>query len=127
MATMIPAQVGNTTVIPKIGEVDSDKWEPFLVDDVPTGRFHVLEATDRPGGPVTSGIWQHRVQDSPDGTFLFEQTVEEVFFVIEGEAVLTYPDGTNVHLKAGNSFYFPRGSEVVWRTTKDFVKFFALY
>lgn len=125
MVTSYTATFRDTAVTPKVGEVNSDAWEPFLVNNVPTGRYHVLESTE--DGQITSGIWQHKVQDSPDGQFLFKQTVEEVFFVIAGEATLTFPDNTTIHLSAGNSFYFPLGSEVFWRTSKDFTKFFVLY
>jgi uncharacterized cupin superfamily protein len=127
MITTVDALVSGTTVTAKIGEVDSDEWEPYFVDGVATGRLHVLEVSDRPDGPVTSGIWQHRVEDSPGGSFRFTETYEEVFFVIDGEAELTFTDGTVVMLRAGNTFVFPKGAEVVWRTTKDFVKFFVIH
>lgn len=43
------------------------------------------------------------------GTWAVNQRVEEIYYVLEGTAVVIYQDGERVHLEPGCAVYLPRG------------------
>lgn len=127
MLTTFSISADGATLHPKVGDLESHEWHPFLVGNEQAGRFHVLEENKDPEHPVISGVWEHLVTDSPSGAFTMQQQENEVIYLIRGAAEITYTDGTVIKISAGDTFYFPKGSDVTWRTTKDLIKFFVLY
>ncbi len=72
--------------------------------------------THQDGSPISAGIMSWKKEDS----FPWKLTYDEVDYVIEGELQITV-DGKVYSGKAGDVFYIPKGSEIIFGTP-GFVK-----
>lgn len=67
--------------------------------------------THQDGSPMSAGIMSWKKEDS----FPWKITYDEVDYVIEGELQVTV-DGKTYSGKAGDIFYIPKGSEIIFGT-----------
>ena len=63
---------------------------------------------------VHAGIWECHA-----GSFTIDaHPVDEMCHILEGEGSITHADGTACAIKAGDSFFIPKGTRMVWTVEK---------
>ncbi|MEH0018376.1 MAG: cupin domain-containing protein [Desulfobacter sp.] len=66
---------------------------------------------------VHTGFWE-----CFPGSFTIEaHAADEVCHILEGEGAITHADGTVCNIKAGDSFFIPRGTYMTW-TVEAYLK-----
>lgn len=70
--------------------------------------------TQEDGSPMSAGIMSWRKEDS----FPWELTYDEIDYVIDGELQITI-DGQTFSGKAGDIFYIPKGSKIIFGTPNN--------
>ena len=102
--------------------VDDYASEPIAaidrIEGHPVARAH--QVLHGPAG-LRGGFW-----DCTSGRFRWFYGVDEVIYVLEGEAHLTAPDGTSHRIGAGEMFHFVQGTEWIWHVPTYIHKAFFL-
>ena len=52
--------------------------------------------------------------------------VDEMMQILDGELVLTSPDGTSETYRAGDTFYMAKGTPIIWEIKKTLHKYFMI-
>ncbi|WP_138419558.1 cupin domain-containing protein [Aquibacillus sediminis] len=102
-----------------------DKWEPFVVEGMEIGQVSWLRQTQDDNGVLAAGLWKHRREEHPNG-MPYGVDGNETFYVLQGEAEIETNTGETMLLEEGNSYSFTDGFTGLWRTKKDFIKFFVV-
>jgi len=55
----------------------------------------------------------------------YEYNYHEMKIIVEGEMIITDETGNSVHAKAGDIFYFPKGSRIIFDTPSYGLGFFC--
>jgi uncharacterized cupin superfamily protein len=85
----------------------------------PVEQSHVAFTND--AGTMTVGLWICEKADFGMEPF----PVHEFVRVLEGEAFIAEPDGTEHHVTAGSCFFIPKGTQCHWRIPKYIKKYYA--
>lgn len=103
-----------------VDRVDTDGYEPDMIDGTQVGEFHQIEpAGGDNADKLDASIWR---SDPATYDYLFE--ADEAFHVVEGAATVELPDsGESIELRAGDVAYFNAGTRSVWKITQPFKKF----
>ncbi|KAK5944767.1 hypothetical protein PMZ80_001967 [Knufia obscura] len=64
--------------------------------------------------PITAGFYHFK----PGTPLEYTYTYEEMKIILEGEGTLKDGSGQEVHAKAGDVFYFPKGSVITFSTER---------
>ena len=71
---------------------------------------------------VQSGIWECK-----KGTFTIEAHIaNEMCHILEGQGVITYPDGTQLCFEGGDTLYIPKGTNMKWDVLEDIRKVYMV-
>ena len=72
---------------------------------------------------LLSGVWEVAPtrEAYPDG-----YPVHEMMHLISGSLTLSHPDGRVEELKAGDTFFIPKGTPCVWENTEPLRKFYMI-
>jgi uncharacterized cupin superfamily protein len=109
--------IGNNPVVDR---VDSDDYEPLIIDGEPIGEVHWLRAEGSDGNPHEACLWR----TSAPATYDYLFTGDESFLVLDGTASIELVEtGETVELKAGDLASFDKGTRSVWKFTEPFKKF----
>lgn len=104
-----------------IGLAEWDRIDPAnLVSGEPVQRGHIYHDDAAAGYLV--GVWDCTAQTEKMGPY----AVDEFMLLLEGELVMGLPDGSEITVKAGQSFVIPKGFECQWRQTGYLRKFFMI-
>ncbi|KKY22581.1 putative ethanolamine utilization protein [Phaeomoniella chlamydospora] len=71
--------------------------------------------------PITSGLYKFEAGKE----LVYEYTYHEMKIILEGEVYISDQTGQKVHAKAGDSFYFPKGSIITFDTPTKGLAFFV--
>ena len=98
----------------------SEGYKPFIVEGEVTGELSEVPGRD----DVRTGMFRVLEGQYPDRVavpYFFE--TDEYILVVEGEVHISSADGETVVLRAGDSAFFPQGSESTWTFHAPFRKF----
>jgi uncharacterized cupin superfamily protein len=85
----------------------------------PVEREHVAFNNDT--GNMSVGIWECETAEFDMEPF----SIHEFVHVLEGAATITEGDGTTHNVKAGDSFFIPKGTECQWQVPTYIKKYYA--
>ena len=91
----------------------------FTTDDH-TETIHVFHADEKAG--ITAGVWTC----APCREEFDAYPVDEMMQILDGELVLTSPDGTSETYRAGDTFYMAKGTPIIWEIKKTLHKYFMI-
>ena len=84
------------------------------------GDISSSESND-PEKPIVCGIYRFE----PGHELVYAYHYEEMKIILEGEATLKDETGQSVKAKAGDVFYFPKGSTITFKTETHCKAFFC--
>jgi uncharacterized cupin superfamily protein len=96
---------------------DAPNWKSnpvnrdWILEGSPVARTEFLSASA--DGTANCFYW-----DCTAGRFNWFYTFDETLYILEGSAVLKFPDGTARHIVAGDTVFFPSGSRAEWTVEK---------
>lgn len=85
----------------------------------PVEREHVAFTND--AGNMSVGLWECKAAEIEMAPF----SVHEFVRVLAGEATITEADGTAHHVKSGDCFFIPKGTECQWHIPTYIKKYYA--
>ncbi|KXJ51784.1 cupin domain-containing protein [Neptuniibacter pectenicola] len=71
---------------------------------------------------IVGGFFRMEKSDEP---LVYEYTYHEMKIIVEGEMIITDQEGTTVHAKVGDVFYFPKGSVITFQSPNYGIGFFC--
>ncbi len=80
----------------------------WILEGAPLARNALLSQSD--DGAAFTLVW-----DCTAGVFDWNYDIDETVFVIDGSVVVMDKQGGSVHLKQGDTAFFPAGSKALWR------------
>jgi uncharacterized cupin superfamily protein len=93
--------------------------EAFTTDDR-TELNDTFFATD--DGSILTGVWEC----APCREEIDASPVHEMMTIISGELRLTDADGQSETFRAGDTFFIPKGTPVIWEITSTLRKFYMI-
>ncbi len=101
------------------------EWDPIAPDEIETGspaqRGHIYHEVADAG--YMAGVWDCTAMTLKFGPY----PVHEFMFLLEGSVTLVLEDGSQVTVRAGESFVIPKGLPCKW-VQPDYVrKFFMIF
>jgi uncharacterized cupin superfamily protein len=97
-----------------------DAIDPALVESgQPVARGTTLSRS--PDGRLSSGLWECSA-----GAFQWTFWVDEIIFILDGEATIREDSGAIHVLRQGDVAHFPRGLHVRWEIPGHVRKFFVV-
>ena len=94
----------------------STSWAP---DDEVGGFMQVLFEE----GDTAVGLWRPRDEDAVEGNLL---SARETVVVLQGTVRIEIVDGPTIELAPGDVASLPKGAEMSWFPSRDFVKVWAV-
>ena len=98
-------------------------------DICPTEAFTTSDQTelvcthcDVEADKIMTGVWEC----APSREVIDAYPVHEMMTVISGELRLTHQDGRVETLRAGDTFFIPKGMPLVWEITEKLRKFYMI-
>jgi uncharacterized cupin superfamily protein len=100
---------------PLLDSLEPDPLDPGqVVDGDPRTSDLTLSLSE--DGSETTGLWA-----CTPGSFT-DIELEESFVVVEGEATVSFSDGSSLELKAGDVHRFEAGEKTLWEVKRTLVK-----
>lgn len=99
-------------------QMTADDPPKNIVSGTPETFYKELVGT----GKLNAGVWAC----TAGAWDVASWSVDEVFIVQEGVIRLTAADGTTHMLRAGDTFFIPKGWQGRWETVEDVKKFYVL-
>ncbi len=93
--------------------------EDFTTEDQ-TEQVHVFHSDKETG--VSAGVWVC----APCREEFDAYPVDEMMQILDGELVLTSPDGSAQTFVAGDTFFLRKGTPIVWEIKKTLHKYFMI-
>lgn len=93
--------------------------DAFTTDDRREVNHFFFAAPDE---SILSGVWEC----APCREEFEGYPVNEMMTVISGSVTLTGADGESQTFKAGDSFFIPKGTKLVWEITETLRKFYFI-
>jgi len=99
---------------------DAPNWRPnpivrtWIIDGSPVARTDFLSVSA--DGTANSFYW-----DCTAGRFNWFYGFDETLHILEGSAVLKFPDGRLQRIVAGDTVFFPKGSRAEW-TVEEYIR-----
>jgi uncharacterized cupin superfamily protein len=99
---------------------DAPNWKSnpvnraWVRDGTPAARTEFLSASA--DGTANCFYW-----DCTAGRFDWIYTFDETLYILEGSAILKFPDGTSRRIVAGDTVFFPVGSRAEW-TVENYIR-----
>jgi uncharacterized cupin superfamily protein len=96
---------------------EASKWcnnpinRAWILEGSPVARTDFLSASA--DGTSNTFYW-----DCTAGRFNWFYTFDETLHILEGSAVLKFPDGTSRRIVTGDTIFFPKGSQAEWTVEK---------
>ena len=81
---------------------------------------HTFFAT--PDESILSGVWEC----APNREEFEAYPVHEMMTVLSGSVTMTDADGTKQTLKAGDTFFIPKGTKCTWEITETLKKYYMI-
>jgi uncharacterized protein len=102
------------------GDMDPDPMDPsWILEGNPEARSRRLFLD--PDRSISATLW-----DCTAGTFDWHYGGDEIIQIVDGEAELTFPNGTVTVVKPGDIVYFP-GAQIVRFHVSRYVRKVSLY
>src|SRR6201996_4008542 len=79
----------------------------WILEGQPLARIELLSSSS--DGTASTYFW-----DCTAGRFNWFYSFDETLYILEGSVVLKFPDGTKRSLAAGDTIFFPTGSQAEW-------------
>jgi uncharacterized cupin superfamily protein len=83
-------------------------------------RFFIAE---RPAGQIRASVWE----SGPYTETIDYYPMDEFMVVIEGSVTLIFDDDHRETFRAGDTFFIPLGTKVVWKQEERMKKFCLVY
>lgn len=114
----------SAAVVPLDPATQVEPWEPFPAEEILSGTReqsgHVV-CEDRDLG-LSVGLWEQEANE----TDWMDYPTNEFMVMIEGEVVVREPD-REVSVRAGETFFIPRGTRCRWTQPGRVKKFFLIH
>lgn len=81
-----------------------------------------LVVSDDEDKTIVGGFFRMEKSDKP---LEYTYTYHEMKIIVEGEMLISDETGTEVHAKAGDVFYFPKGSKITFQSPSTGLGFFC--
>lgn len=105
-----------------ISRTDTTDFEPMVLDGENHGLVHWITSNEQNGHTYRAAVWTLPDEQLPyESPYTFHN--HETFTVLEGVLEITWSDGTQTSLKAGDIISVTGGTESNWRITEPFKKF----